>query len=408
MSDSIDTARLALRLLDYPALDPFAASVASVVWASHHAVLTGKTEKIAVPEAFQKPIPVEVNLKNGKDAPMLVIFPGLGSTTITSQVRALKSQALDRGMNYTVMPNPWSKTWLGAVPKHAPGNLPWETQVTRDVLHALQKRHPGFYENVSAVGYSYGSLLGASVVAHDHDAGAGASTVQGSLVAISPPQNLCDSLQALDGLRTQYDPPHNVSGVLASYGAAVTYYGYDRIGESYVAKRQDTDVEKYLADTMASRDHLEQVLEHYHIPTNTSPSQQKQLSGATYAQYIDQVMRADMQATNPGETLEQVAQTYSYTNLLAQASGHGVPVLTLSSADDYILQPANVAAFRALESAPAPDQAARIFEHGGHVGVLFNPHARDQMYAFLKNPPIVPGPTSPASPPPSAPPTPVR
>ena len=281
VSDSIDTARLALRLLDYPAIDPFAASVASVVWASHHAVLTGKTEKIAVPEAFQKPIPVEVNLKNGKDAPMLVIFPGLGSTTITSQVRALKSQALDRGMNYTVMPNPWSKTWLGAVPKHAPGNLPWETQVTRDVLHALQKRHPGFYENVSAVGYSYGSLLGASVVAHDHDAGAGASTVQGSLVAISPPQNLCDSLQALDGLRTQYDPPHNVSGVLASYGAAVTYYGYDRIGESYVAKRQDTDVEKYLADTMASRDHLEQVLEHYHIPTNTSPSQQKQLSGAT-------------------------------------------------------------------------------------------------------------------------------
>lgn len=403
--------RTALAMLDFPALDPFAASVASVVWAGSHAVFSGKTEKVDVPCALRKPLPLEVNLKNGKDAPMLLILPGLGSNKNTAQVRALKSRALDCGMNYTLIPNSWSSVWLDADPLHAPGNLPMETEAVRSILHALQERHPGFYDKVSTVGYSYGGLLGASVIAHDNDPGAGARTVQGSLVAISPPENLLDSMRELDDLRNQYEIPDNLRRVLAIYGAAVPYYGYEHIGESLIAHRPETNAEKYLADTMASRDHLQEVFErydvisganrlplHHEVATNGRPDdsalhqslaeqQAKQVLDSTYAQYTDAYLASDLNATDPTATVEQLAQDYSYTNLLALASGHGVPVLTLTAADDYILDPSDLSAVRALESNPAPDQATRVLDHGGHVGVLFNPQARDQIYDFLAHPP---------------------
>lgn len=429
--------RTALAYLDFPALDPFAASVASVVWAGMRTVLSGKTEYIEVPGAMRKPLSVELNLKNGKDAPMLLILPGLGGGRLTAQVRALKHEALDRGMNYTVIPSPWSSNWLDAEPVHAPGNLPKETEVVRSVLHSLQERHPGFYDRVSAAGYSYGGLLGASVVAHDRDPGAGARTVQGSFVALSPPQNLLDSMRALDGLRNQYEPPDNLKRVLAMYGVAVPYYGFERIGESPVARRPETNAEKYLADTMASRDHLQEVVERYPVTSGANPlprdparasngrpataapseslaarpqaaaspeslaagaeaatlpetpddAQAQRRSDVTFAQYVDGYLAPDLKATDPHSTVEQLARENSYINLLARASGRGVPVLTLAAADDYILDADDVIAMRGLESNPAPDQAARVLDHGGHVGALFNPQARDQMYAFLAQPP---------------------
>ena len=408
---SMGAVRTALATLDFPPLDPFAASVAAVVWSSTFAVLTGKTEHIEVEGAMRKPLAVEVNLKHGKDAPMLLILPGLGASTAQSQVRALKSQALDHGMNYTVIPNPWSSDWLDAEPLHAPGNLPWETQTTRAVLHQLQDRHPGYYDKVSAVGYSYGALLGASVVAHDTDPDPHGRTVQGSLVAVSPPATLLDSMQALDHLRDEYDPPTDLKRAVALYGASVGIYGYEKIMRSPIAQRHDTDAEKYLADRFASRDYLEDVMRRYDeiSGTNQLPyhhalaahglvydarqsdlllsKQSEALEQATFGQYVDRYLVPDLKTTNPDTTAEQESHEYSYTNLLAKAMGHGVPILTLSAADDYILQPSDVAEFRTLESTPAPDQAARVLDHGGHVGVLFNPQLREQMYAFLATPP---------------------
>lgn len=103
-----------------------------------------------------------------------------------------------------------------------------------------------------------------------------------------------------------------------------------------------------------------------------------------YRDYRDRYLARDPWFSAHGITPQGMADAMRYSRLLAEASGHGVPVMTLVAADDYILTPENVAAFRALESSPRSDQATKVFAHGGHTGLLFQPEVRDAMGDFLR------------------------
>ena len=408
--------RAGLGELSFPAINPFAASVAANVWSEQHGTIWGRsTINVMVPGRLRYPLPIEVSFTNGPDAPMALILPGIGGEGSSAHVSMLAKQALDHGMNYTVMPNPWSNLWLSSNPEHDPGNLPWESQATREVLEALRTDYPKYYDHVSAVGYSYGALLGAALVADQATDTSSRPLINGGLVAISPPENLIDSMECLDHLRTEYHDTSDWRSVSAKYAAWVDYYGYDRVLDSPIATRENRDVEKFLADTVASRQHQQQVIRYTDLhdgldllPLNHEiavhgpildktrekalrQAQDKAVQDSTFGQYADIYLAPCLIHCKESSSLDEMAEQYSFSHLLTEASGHGVPVMTLSAADDYILQPENVATFRALEANPAPDQAMRVLDHGGHVGVLFNPQAREQIMHFLAHPPPTSG-----------------
>lgn len=408
---SMDATRAALGELSFPALDPFAASVAATMWSRQHGAFRGDVVDVALPGALGKALPVEVCFKNGRGAPMLIILPGVGGDSEAAHVRMLAQQALHHGMNYTVLPNSWSDTWLTHAPERDPGNLPWESRIIRNLLDVLRERYPEHYDQVSVVGYSYGALLGAAVIAEPSDDDAPPPVINGGFVAISPPENLLHSMKELDDLRHQYEDGDGWPGIAARYAAWVAYYGYERVLESPIATRTDHDVEKFLADTQASRRHLQKSVEYVDasdgwnlLPLHRALAQEgpdlswkrrrelraeqdRALTDATFTDYANTYVANDLMPGGSDSTMARMAEQYRFSRLLAQASGQGVPVVTLTSADDYILNPSNVAAFREMQSHPAPDQATRVLEHGGHVGLLFSPQAREQLMGFLAHPP---------------------
>lgn len=411
---SMDETRAGLGELSFPPLDPFAASVASTMWSKQHGAFRHHIINVVLPGELRFPLPVEVCLQNGRLAPMLVIFPGVGGDSEASHVRMLAQQALDHGMNYTVLPNSWSDAWLAQMPAHDPGNLPWESQVARETLDALKADYPLLYSHVSAVGYSYGGMLGAAVVADQAKDASVNPVINGSFAAISPPENLLDSMDRLDHLRQEYHDASDWMSVAAKYAGWVAYYGYPQVMESPIATRETRDVEKFLADTNASRQHQQHAFEYVdaHDGVNALPlnheiaehgpnidrkrraqlraAQDQALVASTYGTYATTYLTPDLMKCGQTSSLQDMAEQYRYSHLIKEASGRGVPVVTLSSADDYILLPENVDAFRELEAHPAADQATRVLDHGGHVGLLFNPDVREQVMAFLAHPPPTP------------------
>lgn len=400
--------RAALEGLQYPALDPFVASVAATVWSGQHGAEAAEPVEVRVPGHLGGALSVELNLKNGPGAPMLVILPGIGADATASHVGALRRMALDRGMNYVVVPNAWSMEWQHAHPAHNPGILPEEAAATYDVLDALRSQNPGYFGKVSMVGYSYGAILGANLLQYQADR---APVVNGSLVAISPPVNLTSSMARLDHLRQEYHDALDWMDVGAKYGEAVSQFGFDRFSASPLANRPNADVERFLADTIGSRNGLREVVgfvDSYRgvnaLPLNhevalhgpiqdaerredLSQEQDWALDDVTYGSYSDSYLARDPWFAEHGTTPTALAETYRYDRLLDRVSGHGVPILTISSADDYILQPADVEALRALEAQPHTDQATHVLPHGGHVGAMFSPQARERVMDFLESPP---------------------
>lgn len=394
--------------LDFPNLDPYAASVAGSIWSGQNRV-SGQDEVLSLPGRFRQDLPVEVGLQHGPGAPMLVILPGLGAGTGASHAGALKRMAAQNGMNFAVLPNPWSRDWIQSGPAGYPGNLPWEAEAAHAALEALAQKHPGYFDRVSLTGYSYGAIQGAALLKHEAGLPREQRIVNGSMAVLSPPVRMTDSMARLDGLRNEVFDSMDWIEVAELYSDAVKTHGYEGLMESPIARRPNYGAERFLADSIGSRSSLQEVaawIDGYSgrnlLPYNAEvakngpvkdPERAEELQmeqdwtvgDATYGGYMADYLAHD--PTLAGRSPEQLTEDYRYTRLLDEIAGKGIPVLTLASADDYILKPQNVADLRQREAAGPADQAARVLEHGGHVGALLNPAVRQGMVDFLKQPP---------------------
>lgn len=396
-------AKASLAELSYHgSVDPFVASVAGGTYAGKvDEPSDATTLKVEMRHYYEKDFEIEVGLQHGPDAPMTVILPGIYGDRDGGFNTLLKKTAHERGMNYLVIPNALSGDAMADDPIDHPGNPGREAEIIVDVLKALKKYSPEHFDQVSLTGYSYGALLGANIARRDEEIHTDEErVVTGGLFAVSPPDDLYDSMLELDGLREQYKKgAGSIIGTALKYRREVKKHGYERFPEAEVAERgPGTNItEIKIADLYGSRNEMKKMVSrvdshfgHRKLPRRRPggpkrpPGRDRRkeaLDKMTYKEYASGWFAEDKWLIEKGMTPESMADEFSFKKALDTIER--TPVLTLLSADDYIINETNVATFRELEAADEKLEATRVLDTGGHVGVLFNPEVRQTLVDFL-------------------------
>jgi pimeloyl-ACP methyl ester carboxylesterase len=403
----MDQARRALAGLDYHRdIDPFVATVAGGIYA-------GKVDDpddavkvlLDLPEYYDDKFEVEAGLQHGPDAPMLVILPGIYGDRDGGFNTLMKKTAHERGMNYLTIPNSLSEDALDDDAKFHPGNPGLESQIVLDVLRLMKERNPEHFDKVSIAGYSYGGLLAANAVRADEETfNDEERLITGGMFAVSPPENLYDSMRELDGLRQEYAKgAGSVLGTVLKYRKEVKKFGYENFPQSEVAKRGTGEniTEIKISDKYGSRNDMEDMVPtvdrrfgHNAIPKwdirypGRNKKRAEMLDSMNYLWYSGDWFSKDSWLVERGLTPQALAQEFSFKNALDKIGR--TPALTLVSRDDYIINQSNVKTFDKLAKQNEPLEATRVLENGGHVGALFNPDVRgalaDFTYATAEHP----------------------
>ncbi|MGE0493002.1 MAG: hypothetical protein AB7S38_27570 [Vulcanimicrobiota bacterium] len=409
---TISETRDRMNNLTFHDIDPYVASIANSIDAGRGGGVRDEMKiKLRVLDQYDDRFDIRMGLQNGPNAPMLVILPGIYGDPGGSLTVAFKRMALERGMNYVAIPNALSKDAMTEDPFFHPGNPGLEARAVRDIVSQLKERYPDYFGQVSVAGYSYGALLGANAVRYDEElADAGQPRLfTGSLVALSPPENLYDSMHALDGLRQHYEGPSVEGSIIFTglkYRNQVREYGYERFMESELASRHQNTTDIKIADRYGSRDGMEDMIDRVdrqfdhdllpaHRPENRWARGEERnqimrehyraLHQLDYDQFSDVWMSQDAWLRQHQMTPQQMSSEYSYSRALEVIDD--TPVMTIVSQDDYILLPENVETYRQLEGQQGPNEALHVYERGGHVGIMFNPEVKDAMIDFAHSPP---------------------
>ncbi|MCA9779609.1 MAG: hypothetical protein KC800_22935 [Candidatus Eremiobacteraeota bacterium] len=414
---SIAEVREKLDTLTFHDIDPYVATVASGV-AAGQVDVPGRGEskvRIHLEPYFDKRIELFMGTHNGPGAPMLAILPGTYGDGKGSHTNTLKKMALERGMNYVAIPNSLSMQSLRDDPRDHPGNPRISAEASYKALKVLKEKFPSYFQNVSVAGYSYGALHGANLVRLEEELEEKNPGMQrvinGGLVSISPPENLADSMNELDKLREYYK--EGAGSIITNglkYKKHVRKFGYDGFLQSDLSKRGEGEniTEIKISDKYGSRDGLKDMVDRVdydfgqkRLPMNKpefwdgTEEQRREwqrqhiqmLNEMTYDEYSNEYMAKDQWIVEQGLTPDEMASKYSFSNAMKVIDD--TPVMVLVSADDYILNADNVNQFRELEKNPGDLEAVKIFDHGGHVGLSWNPEIQNAMADFLYKPPVL-------------------
>lgn len=389
--------------LSFHNLDPFVATVAGGIASGQAELPKGETTlKISLPEFYDKELELPLSTQNGPGAPMLLILPGIYGGGDSGHSHLLKKLALERGMNYVVFPNSLSDTMLKNAPHDHPGNPRLDALSSHRLLGSLKEQYPELFGQISVAGYSYGALHGANLVRLDEEGSK--RLINGSLVAVSPPQNLEHSMRQLDGLRDYYrEGSDSISEVGLRYKHDVKKYGYARFMESKLCEHGPgtniTEIE--MSDKYGSRDNLKEMIEtvdvqfgHNQLPKNTQAYQDagfvekirmrrehdKIVENMTYDQFSSEWMSKDHWLVEHHLSPSVMAAKYSFPEAMQAITR--TPVLVFASSDDYILNATDVTALRKLEQRPGELEVVKLFPTGGHVGIDWNPEIAETMIDF--------------------------
>lgn len=405
LPQSIQEFRQIVSKLDYQPFDPFVSSVGASIGSDQSELPKGEKKlKVSLPEYYSKDVELLFGGHNGPHAPMLVILPGIFGAGDGSHNQLYKKLALERGMNYLVVPNSLNEGMMDNQPIHHPGNPRVDAMCTHALLSKLKGEMPEFFEHISVAGYSYGGLHGANLVRLDEERHS--KLIDGSLVAVSPPENLEHSMRQLDGLRQFYEGQDtSISQTGLQYKRDVKKYGYADFAQSDLAAHASgsniTEIE--IADKYGSRDGLKKLIEavdvqfhHNLLPKNTQEYQEagflkkhkmrqehdKIVENITYDQFSSSWMRDDAWLVEQGLTPSAMAEQFSFSKALGVI--HDTPVMVLAAKDDYILNTDDVAKMYQFSARPDIKDVAKVFDHGGHVGVDWNPQVAQTLIDFAK------------------------
>ncbi len=407
---SMDETRRLVESLSFHSIDPFVATVAAAVGAGMTKIPRGE-EKVSVdiPDFYGKPVEAKVWSKNGPEAPMMLILPGIHGSGSGSHTDTFKKMAIERGMNYTVLPNSLSEEALDWEPRYHPGNPAADAEATHALLAELQRGRPELFGQVSVAGYSYGALHGANLVRLDEGLQEGERLVTGALIGVSPPENLERSMGRLDGLREQYSQgAGNIIGTGLNYRIQVGRHGYENFMNSSLSRRGEGEqiTEIKIADKYGSRDGMEFMVDrvdrqfgHERLPKNTQEYRDgssrerrrlrqehgRQIEEMTYVRFTDEWMVHDAWLNERGLTPQEMAHEYRFTEAIDRIEN--TPVMVFGSADDYILTDEDVREIRAAEERLDPREVLKTFDRGGHVGLLWNPEVQNILADFAFRPP---------------------
>ena len=400
---SIADVRERVKALDFHRIDPYVATVGCAISGERVEIPKGEmTVEVSAPDYYSENVEVLMGTHNGPGAPMLVILPGIHSSGESSHTNVFRKMALERGMNYVVLPNSLSEVMLEDKPINHPGNPRVDAESSHQILAKLKESYPEYFESISVGGYSYGALHGANLVRYDEEKDT--RLIDGSLVAISPPENLDRSMRQLDSLRTLYEEgAGSISQTGLKYRHEVKKHGYEGFLESELATRGPGSnvTEIKISDKYGSRDGLTKLIEtidtqfgHNLLPRNTQEykdaswwqrhklreKHDQQVENITYDEFSRGWMSKDRWLTDRGLTPAQLAERYSFSE--AMKAIDDTPVLTLASADDYILALEDVQSLRRLETTSGDMEVVRVLDTGGHVGLTWNPEIQNTVADF--------------------------
>lgn len=407
---TIAQARARIAGLDFHPIDPYVASIGGTVSAGRVDLPDGEEiVEVDAPGYYKEKVEIQMGTQNGEDAPMLVILPGIQGDGKGSLSKRMKKLALERGMNYVTIPNSLSIDAMDDLPVYHPGNPRVDALSTHKILEQLKSQFPKLFRRVSVAGYSYGALQGANLLRLQEEQGT--NLINGSMVAISPPENLDHSMRELDGLREQYkEGAGSIALTGLKYRREVAKYGYEKFMESELSERgEGTNItEIKIADKYGSRDDMEETVDvvdrqfgHNRLPKHTKEYEEagwwkrremraehdRRLTAMTYDEYSIEYMSKDKWLVENGVSAQEMAREYSFTNAMKVIDD--APVMVLASDDDYILNSADVAALKDLEANPGKREVVKMFKTGGHVGVVWNPEVSKTVADFVFSPPEV-------------------
>lgn len=409
--DSVEQARQAVKELNFHPIDPYVATVGCAISGERVEIPKGeRVVTVSVPDFYDDDVEVWLGTHNGPGAPMLVILPGIHSDGKSSHTNVFRKMALERGMNYVVLPNSLSKEMLEDKPLYHPGNPRVDAESSHQILAQLQSQHPEYFTSISVGGYSYGALHGANLVRYDEEHQE--RLIDGTLIAVSPPENLEHSMQELDSLRHLYqEGAGSITQTGLKYRRDVKKHGYDGFLESDLAQRgPGTNItEIKISDKYGSRDGLIELIEtidtqfgQHQLPRNTQEykdaswwqrhkmrqEHDQQVENITYERLASDWIAKDRWLTERGLTPSQMAERYSYSEAIHAIDS--TPILTLASADDYILSPSNVETLRDLQTSSGELEIVKVLDTGGHVGLTWNPQIQETLADFAASRPLAP------------------
>lgn len=401
--ESMAEVRERVAALTFHPIDPYVATVGCSINGERVEIPKGEqTVEVAAPDYYAETVEVLMGTHNGPGAPMLVILPGIHSSGESSHTNVFRKMALERGMNYVVLPNSLSEVMLEDKPYNHPGNPRVDAEASHQILSNLKQAYPEYFESISLGGYSYGALHGANLVRYDEEKPE--RLINGSLIAVSPPENLDHSMRELDGLRELYkEGAGSIPSTGLKYRQDVKKYGYENFLQSKLSERGPGSniTEIKIADKYGSRDSLMKLVEnvdvgfaHNQLPRNTQEykdagwwqrrkmrqEHEQQVENMTYKEFSADWMSKDRWLTERGLTPAELAARYSFSEAIKAIEE--TPVLALVSADDYILAEQDVQAFRNLPTGEL--EVVRVMNHGGHVGLTWNPEIQDTLGDFAR------------------------
>jgi pimeloyl-ACP methyl ester carboxylesterase len=385
-------------------LDPYVASVAGSVSGDGIEIPPGESEvAVSLPDYYAEPVEVLMGTHNGPNAPMLVLLPGIYGEGDGGHNMRMKELAIQKGMNYLVLPNSSSKIMLEDKPHYHPGNPRVDAEWSRAAIQQLRSRMPEFFQKVSVAGYSYGGLQAINLARLDEEK---PERLISGVVAVCPPEDLTHSMAQFDELRHKYDAGIiDISTTLVQYKQDTKKYGYEGFMQSPLAARGEgtNQAEMEMADEYGSRDGLRESIEtvdvqfgHNRLPMNTKEYQQatwwtkvqmrqehkRIVDNMSYKEMMEGWVCKDKWLISQGLTPEQMTARYSFSE--AMKAVQDTPVLAITASDDYILSPADVETWKNTEATAGPLEVVRVFDRGGHVGLDWNPEIAHTMVDFAK------------------------
>lgn len=411
VSPAMVETRQRIQAIEQPDLDPFVYTLASEAWAGLQPTVDRGTIHVDLDSGRR--VWLHANVTHGRDAPMLLVIPGAFGDKYGDKVNLLEQVALDHGMNFVAIDNPLEPGLQMVGPQQYPGNPEREAADIYDTLRALRQHYPAFFRNVSITGYSYGGLLSVGVLdaqqrwlqAHPTDR----PIITGSIAAVSPPESLPDSMRALDEVHHSYDRSRVGSYLFAfmHYEGAVRDVDFQHLDvKPYSA---DLATDRMLVDDFGFRFSFEDMVTQFDVSRgiNRLPLDRAAAAGRltdaqhdaladqqraflrdySYDDYEREYLVRDGWFAEHHVTPQAELDGYRYSRLLERVSGSGVPVMTLVSADDFILNPQNVASYRRIQANPRPQEATMVYDRGGHTAILYNPDVREAIGGFLSHPP---------------------
>jgi hypothetical protein len=332
--------------------------------------------------------------KQDKAAPLVFVLGGIGANVFSGTSRYTADQLFDEGFHVIVLPSPFN--WNFALTASSSG-LPGITdedavdiyKVMQLTLASVKEQYGIEVTRIGAVGFSLGALQLGWISEVDR--------IDGSLnierfLLVNPPVDLVYALEQIEALTAtgaSMDPKYVQRLIAYAFGFVLTAWQGDINSDEYFANlntrfKVNDAGRKFLLGyamqlTIDDVISVSETLNRTELVSEPSELATSLLGKAssekfTFGRYMNEIVlpvwAERLDTDNPLEVLRGRVDLLPVLDRLSA----NPEVYAMHNADDFIVRPADLARLKV-----ALGERATIYPHGGHLGNLWFPPARDHL-----------------------------